>query len=162
MDKAFGKTIHKPLEIRIPMRSFYDFRPGGSLCHMLSNIYRYKSENNISSTIKDDVYEKMMQYVFSKLIEQKFFRLPTAYIRAEVDADLRQRIIDIFNEWKCEITENMDQATHIIYPEMNDQPIPENFARPLFKGEDNMMMHWYYLPDSYNSWLPNKFDLPVR
>lgn len=144
------------------MRCFYNFRPGGSLCYIFANMYRYKAEHNISGTIEDKDYEKMTKYIFAKLLEQKNFRLPSAYIRTEVDNDLRQRIIDVFNGWECKITENMDLASHIIYPEVNDKPIPDDFARPLFKGEDNMMMHWYYLPDSYDSWLPNTFDLPVR
>lgn len=40
----FGKNATKPALIRLPVRCFMDFKPGGALCHILSTVYRFKSE----------------------------------------------------------------------------------------------------------------------
>lgn len=112
------------------MRCFHDFGLGGGLCHIFANIYRYKAENNIpDTTIEDDYYTQMTKYVFEKLLEQKILRLPTPYIRPEVGHDIRERIIDVFNKYNCEITEDINLATHIIHPEVIDQVFPTEDSR---------------------------------
>jgi SWI/SNF related-matrix-associated actin-dependent regulator of chromatin subfamily C len=55
------------------------------------------------------------------------------------------------------ITENEDNATHIIYPTCD--PLEEEYARPTFRRDRMVMLHWYYFPDSYDSW--TAADLPV-
>lgn len=51
------------------------------------------------------------------------------------------------------------EATHIIYRTVD--PLDEEYARPSFKRGGNVNMHWYYFPDSYDTWLPSPPDLPV-
>lgn len=150
------------------MRCFLDFKPGGSLCHIFANIYRFNTnqcrskELNVSEIVPEDEerYKEMSIEVFQKLIDQKCFRLPSVYIRSEIDDDMRNRIIGILKQKQCEITEDADQASHIIYPEVDH--FPEDYARLLFKRGKNVMIHWYYLPETYDSWIPITFDLPVR
>lgn len=101
----------------------------------------------------------MAKQIFEELINQKFFRLPSVYIRPEIDEDVRKKLIVILRNLQCEITEDKGQATHIIYPDID--PFPEEYARPSFQSGNNVMMHWYYLPESNDSWIPNTFKLKV-
>lgn len=150
------------------MRCFLDFKPNGSLCKIFSIMYRYKFEqrwrkfefNATKGKGKDkDPYIQMITDIETSLIEEEFLRLPVAYIRPEVDEELREKITEIIEKRGGEITKDEENATHIIYPEVDTSP--DDYARPLFKRNKNVMMHWYYLPESYDSWVPNTFDLPV-
>lgn len=54
-------------------------------------------------------------------------------------------------------TENEEEATHIIYPPCD--PLDEEFARPSMKRDKSVLIHWYYFPDSHDSWV--QAELPV-
>lgn len=130
-------------------------------------MYRYKAElhwrkfefNATKGKGKDNPYIQMITDIETTLIDEELLRLPVAYIRPEVDEELREKICGIIEAHRGEITTDEENATHIIYPEVDTSP--DDYARPLFKRNKNVMMHWYYLPESYDSWVPNTFDLPV-
>lgn len=168
-ETRFGKGATEPPTKRLPMRCFLDFKPGGSLCHIFSNMYRYKADQrwrkfefNVTKTPRKDKDPniQMAIEIESTLIEQEFFRLPVAYIRPEVNDELREQITEVLKNHQCEIMDDEEDATHIIYPEIDTSP--DDYARPSFRRAKNVMMHWYYLPESYDSWVPNTFELPVR
>lgn len=160
-EKNFGRKSCEPPIMRFPMRCFFDFKPGGSLCHFFSNIYRFKADQRLTKIDFDgtETYIRMLKEVYNKMTDQKCFRLPTAYIQSDIDDDLRKEITQILNDRQCEITEDQAQASHIIYPKLEHSP--EDYARPSFKQGDYVMIHWYFLPESYDSWIPNTYDLPV-
>lgn len=168
-ETKLGKNANDPQSTRLPMRCFLDFKPGGSLCHIFSNMYRYKADqrwrkfefNVTKAQARKDKDPNLQLFVEieTALIEAECLRLPVAYIRPEVDDDLRERITLIIQNHQGEITEDEEDATHIIYPIVD--PLPEDFARPTFRRGKNIMIHWYYFPESYDSWVANTFDLPV-
>lgn len=95
----------------------------------------------------------------SSLIQADIFTLPIIFIRSEVDRALASKIREIITNHQAEITEEEEDATHIVYPDVD--PLPEEYARPLFRRDKNVMLHWYYFPESYDSWVPsNSFDMP--
>lgn len=169
-ETKLGKNANDPQSTRLPMRCFLDFKPGGSLCHIFSNMYRYKCDQrwrkfefNVSKaqSRKDkDPNSQLFVEIETALIEEECLRLPVAYIRSEVDAELRERVTDILTRHQGEITTDVKEATHIIYPIAD--PFQEDYARPTFKRGKNVMMHWYYLPESYDSWVPASFELAVK
>jgi SWI/SNF related-matrix-associated actin-dependent regulator of chromatin subfamily C len=100
----------------------------------------------------------MLVEIESCLIDAEIFRLPIVYIRPEVERPLASKIREIITNHQAEITEEEEEATHIVYPDVD--PLPEEYARPLFKREKYVMLHWYYFPESYDSWVVNNFDMP--
>lgn len=54
-------------------------------------------------------------------------------------------------------TEDEEDATHIVYPTVD--PLEEEYARPVFRRGNHVLVHWYYLPDSHDTWA--QADLPV-
>lgn len=155
-----NESTNSPPIMRVPMRCFLDFQLGRSLCHIFSILYCYKT--NLEAIEMDQQWTKfnVSQKIYEKLIELKCFYLPTAYIRPEISDDQRKRITDILRNRQCEIVDDQNHATHIIYPEIEHSS--DDYARPILKEGDNVIVHWYYLPESYDSWIPNKFVLPVR
>jgi hypothetical protein len=53
--------------------------------------------------------------------------------------------------------EDEEDATHIIYPTVD--PMEEEYARPVFRRGNSVLVHWYYFPDSHDTWA--QADLPV-
>lgn len=168
-ETKLGKNANEPQSTRLPMRCFLDFKPGGSLCHIFSNMYRYKCDQrwrkfefNVSKaqSRKDkDPNSQLFVEIETALIEEECLRLPVAYIRPEVDDKLRGRITGILKRHQGEVTTDIEEATHIIYP--STEMGQDDYARPTFRRGKNVMIHWYYLPESYDSWVPVSFDLPV-
>lgn len=108
---------------------------------------------------KRDPNTQMMMEIESSLVDAEIFRPPVIFIRPEVDRALVSKIREIITTHQAEVTEDEEDATHIVYPDVG--PIPEEYARPLFKRDKYVMLHWYYFPESYDSWVPiNSFDMP--
>lgn len=149
------------------MRCFLDFKPGGNLCHIFANMYRYKMEQKwkkfdfimAKHPMRKDPTNQMLMEIETALIEAECFRLPVVYVRPDVEKSLAVRIRSIITKHQGEITEDEEEASHIVCPIV--EPLPEDFARPIFKKGNHIMIHWYYFPESYDSWVPNTFDLPV-
>ena len=55
------------------------------------------------------------------------------------------------------MTDSESEATHLVYQAAD--PLEEEFARPLFRRDRTILLHWYYFPDSYDKW--EVIDLPV-
>lgn len=100
----------------------------------------------------------MLLEIESCLIDAEIFRLPMIYIRPEVERPLAGKIREIIQNHQAELTEDEEEATHIVYPETD--PHPDDYARATFKRDKNVWLHWCYFPESYDSWVPNNFDLP--
>lgn len=148
------------------MRCFLDFKPGGGLCQILSNMYRCKAEQRWrkfdftvnKNTMRKDPNVQMLMEIESALIETECLHLPVVFIRPDVDKALATKVKDIVQGHQGDITEDEEEATHIVYPIVD--PLPEEYARPQFKRDKNVMVHWYYFPESHDSWVSSNFDLP--
>lgn len=149
------------------MRCFLDFKPGGSLCHIFANMYRYKTEQRwrkfdftmAKNPMRKDPNIQMLMEIETALIEAECFRLPVVYVRPDVEKSLAAKVKSIINNHQGEITEDEEEASHIVCPIV--EPLPEDFARPTFRRGSHIMIHWYYFPESYDSWVQNSIDLPV-
>ncbi|XP_058058097.1 SWI/SNF complex subunit SMARCC1 [Anopheles bellator] len=165
-EAKLGKNSQDPPTTRLPIRYFMDFKPGGALCHILSTMYRYKAEQRWrkfdftvnKNPMRKDPIGQMVLDIETALIEAECMRLPMVYIRPEVDRATATKINDIVTNHQGEITNDEEEATHIIYPVID--PLPEDYARPMFRRDKHVMIHWYYFPESYDTWVPNTFDLP--
>lgn len=161
----FGKNVSKPPLTRLPMRCFMDFKPGGALCHILATVYKYKSEQGwrrfdfqvSKSPSRMDRNVEMFMSVEKALIQAKCLSLPCVYVRSEVDKSIAVKVKDIIKRHQGSVTENEEGATHIIYPVVD--PLDEEYARPVLRRDKMTLMHWYYFPDSYDSW--SSVDLPL-
>ena len=44
----------------------------------------------------------------------------------------------------------------MVYP--TQDPLEEEYARPMFRRDKYTMLHWYYFPDSYDTWVTGQSD----
>ncbi|XP_076262537.1 SWI/SNF- related protein mor isoform X2 [Rhynchophorus ferrugineus] len=150
-----GKKTQKPPMTRIPVKYFLDFKPGGGLCHMLAAAYKFKTDHGwrrfeIPSGKLDKVYE-MFQNMEKALVQNKLYTIPLVYISPLVDKSIVQKIKDIVRKRNGQVLETEEGATHILYNPA-DPPV-EEYGRPVIKREKMVLMHWYYFPDSFDTWV---------
>ncbi|KAK6639223.1 hypothetical protein RUM43_007493 [Polyplax serrata] len=159
----FGKNVSKPPLTRLPMKCFLDMKPGGALCHILATVFRFKSEQgwrrfDFQSPSRMDRNVEMFMQVEKALIQAKCLTMPNVFVKPDVEKSLQSKIKDIIKRHQGTVTDNEDEATHIIYPPCD--PLDEEFARPSMKRDKNVLIHWYYFPDSHDSWI--QAELPVE
>uniref|UniRef100_A0A1B6E9E1 SWI/SNF complex subunit SMARCC2 n=2 Tax=Clastoptera arizonana TaxID=38151 RepID=A0A1B6E9E1_9HEMI len=160
-----GKNVSKPPLTRLPMRCFLDFKPGGALCHILATVYKFKSEQGwrrfdfqvSKSPSRMDRNVEMFMNIEKALLINKCLSMPSVYIRPDVEKQVSSRVKEIIKRHQGTITDNEDEASHIIYPVCD--PLDEEYARPSFKRDRMVLLHWYYFPDSHDSWV--SAELPV-
>ncbi|XP_060537166.1 SWI/SNF complex subunit SMARCC2 isoform X2 [Cylas formicarius] len=154
-----GKKAQKPPMTRIPVKYFLDFKPGGGLCQMLLVAYRFKSEHGWrrfelpsgKNTSKLDKVLEMFQAMEKVLIQNKLHIPPVVYIQPNIDKAIYQKIKDIVRRRNGQVVETEDNCTHILYNSV-DAPV-EEYGRPVIKRDKMVMMHWYYFPDSFDTWV---------
>ncbi|XP_068619544.1 SWI/SNF complex subunit SMARCC2 isoform X2 [Battus philenor] len=161
-ENKLGKNASDPPFLRLPMKVFMDMKPGGSLCTVLATMFRFKSEQrwrkfDFQNPSRKDLNVQMMMEIESALLSAEIIRSPCVYIRPDVDKATANKVKDIVSNHQGEICEDEEDATHIIYPTVD--PLEEEYARPVFRRGNSVLVHWYYLPDSHDTWTQN--DLPV-
>ncbi|KAJ8945615.1 hypothetical protein NQ314_009143 [Rhamnusium bicolor] len=76
---------------------------------------------------------------------------PIVYIRSDIDKPVVHKLKDIIRRRNGQIVETEDTATHIIYGSVD--PLKEEYGRPVIKRDKMVMMHWYYFPNSFDTWV---------
>ncbi|XP_064471022.1 SWI/SNF complex subunit SMARCC2-like isoform X3 [Ornithodoros turicata] len=157
-EDAFGKSVSKPPLTRLPMKCFIDFKPGGSLCHILAAVYKFKSEQgwrrfDFQSPSRMDRNVEMFMTVEKTLVQNKCLSLPHIYVSPEVEKQVMSRLKDIIKRHQGTIAESPDDATHIVYPPMPSTDTSEEYVRLVVKRERSALIHWWYFPDSFDTWV---------
>ncbi|XP_035724881.1 SWI/SNF complex subunit SMARCC2-like isoform X1 [Vespa mandarinia] len=159
-----GKNVTKPPMTRLPMKCFLDFKPGGGLCHILSTAYRFKQEQGWrrfdfpvgKSGSRMDRIVEMLMAAERALTQNRCLTIPSVFVRADVDKSTATKVKEAVRRHQGTVVENEADATHIIFPPVD--PMEEECARPCMRRERSVLLHWYYFPDSYDSW--TTLDLP--
>ncbi|KAI5740617.1 hypothetical protein M8J76_005574 [Diaphorina citri] len=159
-EENFGKNVSKPPLTRLPMKCFLDFKPGGALCHILSTIYKYKSEQGwrrfdlqvSKSPSRMDRNVEMFMNVEKALIQNKCLVMPNVFIRSDVEKSVQSKVKEIIKRHQGTVSETEEDVTHVIYPVVD--PLDEEYARAVYRRPSHTLLHWYYFPDSHDSWDP--------
>lgn len=106
---------------------------------------------NLQNTNRLDKVIEMFQAMEKILIQNKFYILPIIYIKPEVDKNVAAKLREIIRKRNGQIVESEEAATHILFPHCD--PLEEEYARPGIRRDKMIMMHWYYFPDSYDTWV---------
>lgn len=80
----------------------------------------------------------------------------------EVDESLANQLRDIVKRHQGTLVETEDDATHIIYriPESAKADGAADYLRPVMRRDRNALVHWWYCPDSYDTWVSD-FSLEI-
>ncbi|CAG9773630.1 unnamed protein product [Ceutorhynchus assimilis] len=151
-----GKKTQKPPMTRIPVKFFLDFKPGRGLCQILNAAYKFKTDNGwkkleIPTGKNTPKLYEMFQAIEKALVQSKLYSYPAVYIMSNVDKTVVQKLKDIIKKRSGQIVEDKEDATHILYNSAD--ALVEEYGRPVVKTDKMILMHWYYFPDSFDTWV---------
>ena len=91
------------------------------------------------------------------LPQNKFYVLPTIYLRSDLDKVLRDKLREMVKRHQGNLCGSEAEATHVVYG-MRKNPWEEELVRPVMKresggGGSGALLHWIGWPDSYDTWV---------
>ncbi|XP_033022040.1 SWI/SNF complex subunit SMARCC1 isoform X1 [Lacerta agilis] len=132
-----------------------DFKAGGTLCHILGAAYKYKNEQgwrrfDLQNPSRMDRNVEMFMNI-EKTLNNCLSR-PTIYLVPEIELKLANKLKDIVKRHQGTVTDEKSKATHHIYPVPTSLD-EEEWLRPVMKKDKQVLVHWGYYPDSYDTWV---------
>eukprot|EP00042_Codosiga_hollandica_P030862 m.181967 g.181967 ORF g.181967 m.181967 type:complete len:917 (-) comp53478_c0_seq1:90-2840(-) len=158
-EENLGAASSDPPLIRFPARLFRDYKAGGALAHILATCYKYKAEQGLrrfefSSPAKLDRNIELFMQIEKKLTDIKKFSRPIVYFHETISAADAGPLRDLAKRFQIQVVPVTDEATHIIYPAIPPDPNEEesDWFRVVEKSGSLSLHHWWYYPDSHESW----------
>lgn len=93
----------------------------------------------------------MFQSLEKALINAKLYTVPVVFVKSDIDKAVQQRVKEIIRKRNGQVIDTEETATHIIYGSVD--PLKEEYGRPVIKRDKMVMMHWYYFPNSFDTWI---------
>lgn len=86
-------------------------KPGGALCHILSTMYKFKSEQgwrrfDLQSPSRLERNIEMIGQVEKALISGKMYAAPTVFVRSDVDKATAQKVKEMVKKHQGNVTGN--------------------------------------------------------
>ncbi|XP_073533187.1 SWI/SNF complex subunit SMARCC1 isoform X1 [Phyllobates terribilis] len=157
-EDAFGRHVTNPAFTKLPIKCFLDFKAGGALCHILGAAYKHRSDQggrrfDLQNPSRMDRNVEMFMAIEKTLMQNNCLSRPTVYLVPEIELKLGNKLKDIVKRHQGTITEEKSKASHHVHP-VPTSPDDEEWLRPLVKKDKQVLVHWGYHPDSYDSWIP--------
>uniref|UniRef100_A0A4W5KM81 SWI/SNF related BAF chromatin remodeling complex subunit C2 n=1 Tax=Hucho hucho TaxID=62062 RepID=A0A4W5KM81_9TELE len=156
-EEVFGRHVSNPPLTRLPMKSFLDFKSGGALCHILAAAYKFKSDQgwrrfDFQNPSRMDRNVEMFMTIEKSLVQNNCLSRPVIYLSSDIEAKLLGKLKDIIKRHQGSVTEDKTSSSHVVVP------IPasleeEEWVRPVMKRDKQVLLHWGYYPDSYDTWI---------
>jgi SWIRM-associated domain at the N-terminal/SWIRM domain/SWIRM-associated region 1/Myb-like DNA-binding domain/Zinc finger, ZZ type len=147
---------------KIPHKLFSDYRPDGALEVILSTCLRFKASSGLrrldfSSGDKLTLYLDMLRLIEKNLTRAKLLPAVKVFISQMVPAEGHPRLRSLM-QGRGAMVSSAQQATHILYPDPEGTTPAEtdgtDYCRTLEFAHAHALVHWWYYPDSYDSWIP--------
>ncbi|KAG9277187.1 SWI/SNF complex subunit SMARCC2 isoform X2 [Astyanax mexicanus] len=156
-EEVFGRHVSNPPLTKLPMKSFLDFKAGGALCHILAAAYKFKSDQgwrrfDFQNPSRMDRNVEMFMTIEKSLVQNNCLARPVIYLSSEIEPKLLGKLKDIIKRHQGSVTEDKPSSSHVVVPipaSLED----EEWVRPVMKRDKQMLLHWGYWPDSYDTWI---------
>uniref|UniRef100_A0A8C8HW88 SWI/SNF related, matrix associated, actin dependent regulator of chromatin, subfamily c, member 2 n=1 Tax=Oncorhynchus tshawytscha TaxID=74940 RepID=A0A8C8HW88_ONCTS len=153
-EEVFGRHVSNPPLTRLPMKSFLDFKSGGALCHILAAAYKFKSDQgwrrfDFQNPSRMDRNVEMFMTIEKSLVQNNCLSRPVIYLSSDIEAKLLGKLKDIIKR---------HQTNGLIIETFFSLPLPypigsEEWVRLVMKRDKQVLLHWGYYPDSYDTWI---------
>ncbi|XP_070793951.1 SWI/SNF complex subunit SMARCC2 isoform X7 [Pituophis catenifer annectens] len=166
-EEVFGKHVSNAPLTKLPIKCFLDFKAGGALCHILAAAYKFKSDQgwrrfDFQNPSRMDRNVEMFMTIEKSLVQNNCLSRPNIYLHPDIDPKLQAKLKDIVKRHQGTITEDKNNASHIAFPVPGSLE-EEEWVRPIMKRDKQVLLHWGYYPDSYDTWIPaSEIEAPVE
>uniref|UniRef100_A0A8B9TBE0 SWI/SNF related, matrix associated, actin dependent regulator of chromatin subfamily c member 2 n=1 Tax=Anas platyrhynchos TaxID=8839 RepID=A0A8B9TBE0_ANAPL len=172
-EEVFGKHVSNAPLTKLPIKCFLDFKAGGALCHILAAAYKFKSDQgwrrfDFQNPSRMDRNVEMFMTIEKSLVQNNCLARPNIFLHQEIEPKLLSKLKDIVKRHQGTVTEDKSNASHVVCP------VPGNLeeggaggwavgCRPVMKRDKQVLLHWGYYPDSYDTWIPaNEIEASVE
>uniref|UniRef100_A0A669QCX1 SWI/SNF related, matrix associated, actin dependent regulator of chromatin subfamily c member 1 n=1 Tax=Phasianus colchicus TaxID=9054 RepID=A0A669QCX1_PHACC len=158
-EDAFGKHVTNPAFTKLPAKCFMDFKAGGTLCHILGAAYKYKNEQgwrrfDLQNPSRMDRNVEMFMNIEKTLVQNNCLSRPTIYLIPDIELKLANKLKDIVKRHQVTYT---SISHHISFP------FADEWLRPVMKKDKQVLVHWGFFPDSYDTWVhANEIDAEIE
>ncbi|XP_071991174.1 SWI/SNF complex subunit SMARCC2 isoform X4 [Engystomops pustulosus] len=166
-EEVFGKHVSNAPLTKLPMKCFLDFKVGGALCHILAAAYKFKSDQgwrrfDFQNPSRMDRNVEMFMNIEKSLVQNNCLSRPNIYLHPDIDSKLQSKLKDIVKRHQGTVTEDKSHASHVVVPVPGSLE-EEEWVRPIMKRDKQVLLHWGYFPDSYDTWIPaSEVEAPVE
>ncbi|XP_063808705.1 SWI/SNF complex subunit SMARCC2 isoform X4 [Pseudophryne corroboree] len=166
-EEVFGKHVSNAPLTKLPMKCFLDFKVGGALCHILAAAYKFKSDQgwrrfDFQNPSRMDRNVEMFMNIEKSLVQNNCLSRPNIYLHADIDSKLQSKLKDIVKRHQGTVTEDKGHSSHVVIPVPGTLE-EEEWVRPIMKRDKQVLLHWGYYPDSYDTWIPaSEVEAPVE
>ncbi|KAF1550076.1 SWI/SNF complex subunit SMARCC2, partial [Eudyptes schlegeli] len=135
-----------------------DFKAGGALCHILAAAYKFKSDQgwrrfDFQNPSRMDRNVEMFMTIEKSLVQNNCLARPNIFLHQEIEPKLLSKLKDIVKRHQGTVTEDKSNASHVVCPVPGNLE-EEEWVRPVMKRDKQVLLHWGYYPDSYDTWIP--------
>uniref|UniRef100_A0A8C3NK79 Uncharacterized protein n=1 Tax=Geospiza parvula TaxID=87175 RepID=A0A8C3NK79_GEOPR len=157
-EEVFGKHVSNAPLTKLPIKCFLDFKAGGALCHILAAAYKFKSDQgwrrfDFQNPSRMDRNVEMFMTIEKSLVQNNCLARPNIFLHQEIEPKLLGKLKDIVKRHQGTVTEDKSNASHIVCPVPGNLE-EEEWVRPVMKRDKQVLLHWGYYPDSYDTWIP--------
>nr|DBA32919.1 TPA: hypothetical protein GDO54_000666 [Pyxicephalus adspersus] len=166
-EEVFGKHVSNAPLTKLPMKCFLDFKVGGALCHILAAAYKFKSDQgwrrfDFQNPSRMDRNVEMFMNIEKSLVQNNWLSRPNIYLHPDIESKLQSKLKDIVKRHQGTVTEDKSHASHVVVPVPGNLE-EEEWVRPILKRDKQVLLHWGYYPDSYDTWIPaSEIEAPVE
>ncbi|XP_028653939.1 SWI/SNF complex subunit SMARCC2 [Erpetoichthys calabaricus] len=157
-EEVFGKHVSNAPLTKLPMKCFLDFKSGGALCHILAAAYKFKSDQgwrrfDFQNPSRMDRNVEMFMTIEKSLVQNNCLSRPNIYLSSDIEPKLLSKLKDIIKRHQGSVTDDKSSCSHIVVP-MPSSLEEEEWVRPVMKRDKQVLLHWGYYPESYDTWIP--------
>ncbi|XP_069735722.1 SWI/SNF complex subunit SMARCC2-like isoform X6 [Phaenicophaeus curvirostris] len=96
---------------------------------------------------------EMFMTIEKSLVQNNCLARPNIFLHPEIEPKLLSKLKDIVKRHQGTVTEDKSNASHIVCPVPGNLE-EEEWVRPVMKRDKQVLLHWGYYPDSYDTWIP--------
>jgi SWI/SNF related-matrix-associated actin-dependent regulator of chromatin subfamily C len=149
-----------PPMLRLPSKLFKDLAPQGALAAILRHCYEYKKSQDwrrfdLQTPSKRDANLQLLMAVERDLLDRGLVRRPRITLHRSLPTATRTALKALFASVGAEEASSAATATHVLHPTPPAEDDGEEYFRALAKRDRRALVHWWYYPDSYDSWVPD-------
>uniref|UniRef100_A0A8C9FEA0 SWI/SNF related, matrix associated, actin dependent regulator of chromatin subfamily c member 1 n=1 Tax=Pavo cristatus TaxID=9049 RepID=A0A8C9FEA0_PAVCR len=156
-EDAFGKHVTNPAFTKLPVSVTQLCLLGAVLLPpVLGRRFDLQNPSRMDRNVE------MFMNIEKTLVQNNCLSRPTIYLIPDIELKLANKLKDIVKRHQGTVTEEKSKATHHVYPSPTSMDDDE-WLRPVMKKDKQVLVHWGFFPDSYDTWVhANEIDAEIE
>eukprot|EP01122_Echinamoeba_exundans_P016275 TRINITY_DN8196_c0_g1_i1.p1 TRINITY_DN8196_c0_g1~~TRINITY_DN8196_c0_g1_i1.p1 ORF type:complete len:921 (-),score=291.48 TRINITY_DN8196_c0_g1_i1:88-2850(-) len=149
---------------KIPAALFKNYDPYGPLFTILHTVLEFKKNSGLrkldftTQSTKADVYVNLLETIRQQLQLHGQLRPPRVFLTNTFGQEERKHLIRLIITHHGQLVQTPAEATHLVFkddkPASEEEKYGEEYIRTLERGPRSVFVHFWYYPDSYDTWMP--------